>query len=231
MVVVGGVLVDLEPVVVERERRDLAVRAEPLRHDLLIVPEPLEAGEDGEQGLFPRRTQIGEDGAQGFDDRIPGLADAIAQTATVRFARLVQADALVAEFPAVVAAADAVLLDPPVHQARAPVGAARIEQPGLACLVAEQDKVLAEPADQLRQVGGFRRQGDRLPVAPEQLPALRPGADQGEHRVEVRRLHAVGPALRIKQPGVHVGLPLAMRPRRSATPIPSNGPPGWQVIR
>ncbi len=83
------------------------------------------------------------------------------------------------------------------------MGAARIEKARLAGEIAEQDQVLAEPADQLGQVRGVRRQGDRLPVPPQQLPALAAGPDQGQDRIEVRLLHAVGSARGVEQLGVH----------------------------
>ena len=76
--------------------------------------------------------------------------------ATLRLAGLLQAHALIAELPAVEAAANAVLFHTSIEQARASMPAARVEQPRLAALVPEQDQVFAEAPDELRKRRGLR---------------------------------------------------------------------------
>ena len=72
--------------------------------------------------------------------------------AAAGLARLIQALALVAELPAVIAAADTVLLDPPVQLCSPAMGAARVKQSRLAARVAEEDHVLTEPPDRFGRV-------------------------------------------------------------------------------
>jgi hypothetical protein len=59
------------------------------------------------------------------------------------------------ELPAVVAAADAVLLDLAIIQRGAAVAAAGVEQADAAMPVAEQDQILSQRADLSRDVGGI----------------------------------------------------------------------------
>ncbi len=80
--------------------------------------------------LLGRRAHIGEDEAVAFLERIPGLADFLALAPALGLARLIEAASLHVEEPAVIAAADAVILDPPVIERRAAMAAARIEQAG-----------------------------------------------------------------------------------------------------
>ncbi len=129
--------------------------------------------------LFLGRAKIGEDQPIAFFDRIPGLAHMVAMLAELGLARLFEAMAFSVEEPAVIATADAAILDLAVIKRRAAMGAARIEQAGLATAVAEEDQILAQHADLLRPVGGFARQRDRVPIAAQQLAHLGAGTGLG----------------------------------------------------
>src|SRR6185312_3103155 len=89
--------------------------------------------------LLLGRPHIGEDQAVALLDRIPGLPGIVAMTPALRFAGLLEAAAFGIEQPAVIAAADAALLDLAVVERGAAMGAARIKQPGTAFAVAEED--------------------------------------------------------------------------------------------
>ena len=97
--------------------------------------------------LFLGRSHIGEDQPVAFLDRVPGLAHLVLELAAVGLAGLFEAMAFGVEFPAVVAAADAVLLDLAVIERGAAVAAARMQQADAAMPVAEQDQILAERAN------------------------------------------------------------------------------------
>src|SRR5262249_38660815 len=111
-----------------------------------------------------------------------------ALTAAVRLARLLQAAAFNVEQPAMVAAADAALLDLAVVERRAAMAAARIDQARPAGAVAEQDQLLAEHLDGARRGSGVGRHAHGMPVAAQQLAHRRAAADLGKARVIGRSL-------------------------------------------
>src|SRR5262249_6567043 len=111
--------------------------------DHLAGLELLQALVTGQRRLFLRRPHIGEDEPVELGDRIPGLAHATASEAAFRLARLVEAATLDVEQPAVIAAADAPLLDLAVIERGAAMAAARLPQARPALPVAEQNEVLA----------------------------------------------------------------------------------------
>ena len=190
---VHGVLVGLEPVAgglggaAEGEVVD--------DHDLLVVAQVLEDVVAGEYRLAVGRAHVGEDQAVVLLHRVPGLPVVGPVAAPVGLAGLVQAGAVGGEQPAVVGAADPVVLDPAVVEGGAPVAAAGLDEAGPAAAVAEQDQVLAEDPDLAGQAGRLGAEGDRMPVAPEQLP--RGGARGGLDQVGIpaSRRPAVGPAV------------------------------------
>ena len=98
----------------------------------------------GQKRLFVWRPHIGPHQAIALLQGIPGLNDAIAAASTVGFAGLLEAAAFHVEQPAVIAAADAVLLDPAVVERGAAMGAARMQQARAALAIAEDDEVLAK---------------------------------------------------------------------------------------
>ena len=107
------------------------------------------------------------------------------------------------ELPAVIAAADAVLLDLAIIERGAAVAAAGVQQADAAVLVAEQHQVLAQRANLLRRVGGVADEPDRMPVAAEQFAHRRAAHDRGELGARVRRLHRIG--------GAEIAIPLGDR--------------------
>src|SRR5439155_7134997 len=119
----------------------------------------------GGLGLELGRAQVDEDQAVALRDGVPRLTGGVAPASQARLARLLDAAALDVELPAVVAAADAVLLDAAVEEAGATVGAALDHDTGIALPVPEDDQVLAQYAGLLRQRAGDERfrAGDRVP--------------------------------------------------------------------
>ena len=79
---------------------------------------------------------------------------------------LFDAAAMLVEQPAMVAAADAALLDLSVIERCSAMAAARVEQTRHRCAVAEEDEVFPEHAHLLWRGAGVARQTDRVPVAP-----------------------------------------------------------------
>jgi hypothetical protein len=92
----------------------------------------------------------------------------------------------------VIAAADAVLLDPAVVERRAAVRAARVHEARTPGAVAKEDQLLAEHAHLARRRTRIAGQPDRVPVAAQQLAHRRAGADLGELALVRRRRQAVG---------------------------------------
>jgi hypothetical protein len=136
------------------------------------------------------RPHVGEDQAVLFAHRVPGLTHTVAEAATLRFAGLLQAAAFDVEQPAVVAAADAALLDLAVVERGPAMRAARVHQPRPAGLVTEQDQVLAQDPHFARHLRGVRRQPDRVPVAAQQVAHRRGRTDLGQGREVSRSLAA-----------------------------------------
>ena len=141
------------------------------------------------------RPHIGEDQPVALLDRIPGLAHLLAKQAAVRLAGLLKAMALRVEQPAVIAAADAALLDLAVIERRAAMAAARVDEPRSPGAIAKQDQVLAQRPDLLRCAGRVGREPDGMPVAPQQLAHRRAAADKHQIGFGCRRLELVGRAL------------------------------------
>ena len=96
------------------------------------------------------------------------------------FAGLFDATAIDGEFPAMIAAADAVFLDPPIIERSAAVYASRVEKTGAAAAIAEQNQILAQHPDLARRIRRIRNQPHRMPIAPEQLSPWRAPAHQGQ---------------------------------------------------
>jgi hypothetical protein len=92
------------------------------------------------------------------------------------------------EQPAVIAAADAVLLDLAVIQSRAAVTAARINQPWSALSVAKENQILAHDLHRPWRVAGIGAHADGMPVATQQFAHRRAASHFGELGVVARRL-------------------------------------------
>src|SRR5581483_8182461 len=112
----------------------------------------------------------------------------------IGLAGLLEAAPLGVELPAVIAAADTVLLDLAVIKGGAAVAAARVQEAGAAVPVAEQDQILAQDAHFSGDIGGVGGEPDRMPVAPQQLAHRRAAADRGELGPGGGLLQSVGSA-------------------------------------
>ena len=82
--------------------------------------------------------------------------------------------------PAVIAAAQSLLFDPPKFQRRAAVRAMRFKRADAPLLVAEDDHLLAEDFHFLGQVAKLIGGANRLPITPQQLAHRTSGFDDGE---------------------------------------------------
>jgi len=92
-------------------------------------------------GPYRRRPAIA------FGNGVPGLAHLVPELAAIGFAGLFKAAAFGIELPAVVAAADAVLLDLAIIERGAAMAAAGVQQADAAKPVAELDQILTQCAD------------------------------------------------------------------------------------
>src|SRR5216683_4350647 len=110
-----------------------------VRLDELAVVHHLQAAVARQHRPFLGRPQIGEDQPVALLHGIPGLAHLVLEQSALGLAGLLKAAALAVEFPAVIAAADAVVLDLAVVEGGAAVAASRVEQAGTAASVTEQD--------------------------------------------------------------------------------------------
>ena len=171
---IDGVLLALKPVARHVGEHDLAKAVAP--------------GERLPHRQFRRRqrAQIGEQQAGAFLDRIGlGLAAGLRRFRTGGvLVGLFEAAAGLVHQPAVIAAADAGLLDPAIGHVGAAVRTVAVDQAVPAAAVAVEHEVLAHQADGLDRVGiELAGAGDRLPVAAQQFAHRRAGSDAGEHFV------------------------------------------------
>ena len=97
-------------------------------------------------GLFLGWAHIGEDQPIAFGNGVPGLAHLVPELAAIGFAGLLKAAAFGIELPAVIAAADAVLLDLAIIERGAAMAAAGVQQADAAKPVAELDQILTQCA-------------------------------------------------------------------------------------
>src|SRR5262249_41256514 len=139
-------------------------------------------------------AHIGPDEAVALFDRIPRLSHLVAMLAAFGLARLIEAFAVDAEEPAVIAAADALIFDTAVIERRAAMGAARIEQSRPAFAVAEKNQTLAEDAHVLWLRPDLFRQRDRMPIAAHELAAGRARPDLGQLGIVLLWAAAIGRA-------------------------------------
>src|SRR6185312_9445772 len=144
--------------------------------------------------LLLGRTHIGPDEAIEFVHRIPGLTDVILVLAAFRLTGLIETVAFHIEEPAVIAAADAFILDLAVIERRAAVRAAWIEQARPAFAIAEEDQILAEDADVLRHRSDFFGERDRMPIAAHEFAAGRARPDLGQFGIPGLLPAAIGVA-------------------------------------
>ncbi len=100
--------------------------------------------------------------------------------------------AVIAEFPAVIDAADAAILDPAQRERGAAMHAELVEHANLALAVAEHDEILAEQALGQRRAAGRGQavgRADRQPETAEQRAHRRAGPDPAQAVVLFARHH------------------------------------------
>jgi hypothetical protein len=136
--------------------------------------------------LLPGWAHISEDQPIKFLHGIPRLAHAVAEQAAFGFAGLLQAATFDVEQPAMIAAADAALLDLAVIERGAAMRAAGLYQSRAAGLVAKQDQVFPEHTDLAWRLRGMRAQSDGMPIAAQQVAHRRARTDLGQ-RLDVGR--------------------------------------------
>jgi hypothetical protein len=131
---------------------------------------------------FLGRTEKSEDQPVALLDRVPGVPHLVLERSAVRFVGLLQAVALRVGLPAMMAAADAVILDLTVIERGAAMAAAGVQQAGAAAAVTKQHEILAENAHFPGDIAGIGGKPDRMPVGGARVPPLacrgRPGEFQ-----------------------------------------------------
>src|SRR6516225_7317339 len=181
--------------------------------------------EIGQRRRILLRSHEGPDHAAALLAWIGKLADAVLETALRRLVRSVQASARAIEFPAVIDAAQSVLLVAPEEQRRSTMGAMIAEQPDLARAVAKRNEVFAEQANAHRRairIGQLGGEQDRLPIAAQHAAHGRARTDS----CQCPPIHVsdytspVPPARRDQPPGTMIGRSLVLiasgMPRNSA---------------
>ena len=222
--------VAVEPLEVERVERVL-VALEPVarNHDGLRAADarPDEDVDAGEQGRGVG-AHVGEDGAAQLLCLVRLDAHLLLELGALRLRRLVDALAGLVEYPAVVGAADAVLLGDAVGEVGLAVRARGFDEADSAAGIAVEDEVLAQQAHFLRGVVGVELDagGDGVPVAPHKLAHRRSGAYASKSFVLLRGKHEVassrgGSALNtpsIAQPSPPAPLPPSRRGEHAGHP-------------
>ncbi|HYJ17934.1 MAG TPA: hypothetical protein VEW72_02045 [Burkholderiales bacterium] len=110
------------------------------------------------------------------------MAHLVAKLLVLGFRRLLEALAVPVEQPAVIKAAQAAVLHPPVGQVGAAMRAELADESKLTVVGSEQDEIFAHDPDRHRRTAGrhLLRRCNRLPVAAQEFPARssRPGLGQ-----------------------------------------------------
>ena len=177
---------------------------------VLTIPVRVDDVVDREHRLGARRAHIDEDEPAKFQRRVGRLPDIHRLAKLLGLARHVEAAAIGVVEPAVKAAAQPLLLDPPPFERGAAMRAMRLQRADLPRLVAEQDDLLAQELFLARQVLQFIRGAHRLPVAAQQFTHRAARLDAGQlgsgwrGLLSVGRLHHVSqlsPAPRLRDAG------------------------------
>src|ERR1700761_8586010 len=109
---------------------------------MLVRAEIFEGVVARKRRLAVERPHISENQPVAFFDGIPGLPYLVLELTAIGLARLFEAVALGVEFPAVIAAADAVFLDLAVIERRAAMAAARVQQARTPPAIPEKNQIL-----------------------------------------------------------------------------------------
>ena len=138
--------------------------------------------------------------------------------------RLFEAAAGLVDEPAVIAAADAVVLDPAVGHVGAAVRTVPVDQAVTAAQILVENEIFAQKADGFDRIGvEFAGAGDGLPIAAQQLAHGRAGSDAREHFVTGGSEQAFLPLVlvsddysiscRVRGEGTSISRPVKSRPR------------------
>ena len=130
-----------------------------------------------------RRPKICPQKSAQFFDRIGDVLDLVLEAAFLRLGGLLEASSRAVEFPAMIATANAFLVDAAKSQRRFAMRAVLADHAVASRFVAIHDKILAQETNRLDRllIGQFRGNRDRHPVAPQQPPAARARSDAGQH--------------------------------------------------
>jgi hypothetical protein len=145
-----------------------------------------------EQRLAAGRAHIDKDEPAIFQRLVRRLPHVEAPAGLIALARHVDALTLRVVEPAVIAAAQARLLDAAPFERGAAMRAMRVERADPALLVAKEDDLLAEELHLLRQVAELVRGAHRLPIAAHQFAHRAARLDAGQLVIRSRNLCSIG---------------------------------------
>ena len=131
------------------------------------------------------RPHVGKRESLVFNDRIGAETGAFLQSAADRFAGAFLDRTVDAVLPAVIAAADAALLDDAKFERHVAMRAVQVHQAEPAAVLAKQHQVFAHDTNTIRQVADLVGHRHRHPVAAQILAAGRSRADLGQFRVRL----------------------------------------------
>ena len=167
---VHAVFFDLQPIALPDCRRagDLAVAGE-------VV-----GIEDRKIGLLVGWAHIGEHQTVVLAHRVGAMAQPVLERAVGGLTRGFEDRAVGAEQPAVVATANALLIDQPEFERGAAMRAMQFQQPDRAAFVAKSDQVFPQDPQPSRDISQFGGLDDGLPEASQIFTARGTGADPGQ---------------------------------------------------
>ena len=189
---VDDVLVVLQPVaVLDIADRVVAPEAHPAQLDIAAAVR-VDDVIGRKQGLAAGRAHIDEDEPAIFERRIGRLPHIEAPPGLLALAWHVDALALRVVKPAVVAAAQAALLDPAPFERGAAMRAMWVERADPALLVAKDDDLLAQQLFLARQIAKLVRRAHGLPIAAHQFAHRAARLDAGQLVIGSRNLRSIG---------------------------------------
>src|SRR6516225_5271462 len=197
MIGVDDVFVVLQPVAaLDHPDCVVAPQPHPAQYDilapLLTIPGQIDDVEAREEWLGAGRTHIDENEPTIFRRRIGGLPYLHCLTELLGFARHVDAPALRVVEPAVIAAADAALLDAAPFERGSAMRAMRVDGADPPLLVPEHDDVLAQELFLARKVAQLVGRADRLPIAAQEFAHRAARLDAGQLVIGCGGLPSVG---------------------------------------
>jgi len=177
----------------------------------------------GQQRFFLRRSQVGEQEPRQFLHGVRRLRDFIFETGLGIFERLFQTLAAGVVLPAMIGAADAILLDKSVVKRHAAVGAVLGDESVVAPASPIEQQIFPEDPDLLFWFffGDLGCRRDNVPVAPQQFAGRCTGTGACEQFVFFSREH--GPVLSTAVQGFKVQQIVEKSFRSPSTALRTNG--------